>query len=123
MRKVTTSILVGLMAITSISAASAADCGFPPMNKPSVPDGKTASRVVINATIGALKAYGDTMNKYLDCMTANQESFFNNMTKKQQERWNDDFNKYIDELEEVQNNVNREIRLFNLTNKTTNKSS
>lgn len=117
MRKIAISVLVGLMTVTSMGAVSAADCGFPPMNKPSVPDGKTATRVIINATVGALKSYGDGMNTYLDCMTENQDKFFDNMTKKQQERWNDDFNNYMDELETVQNSVNRVIRLFNLNNK------
>jgi hypothetical protein len=119
MRTFAISVLVGLMTVTSINTTSAADCGFPPMDKPSVPNGKTDNRTVINATIGSLKAYGEGMNKYLDCMTENQDGYFNNMNKKQQERWIEDFNVQAEGLEELQNAINREIRLFNLTNKST----
>ena len=53
------------------------------------------------------------MNIYLDCLDQNQEEQFFNMTKEQQERWLNDYNTLAEGLADAQEALNKQIRIFN----------
>lgn len=93
--------------------AMAAECGVTPQQDFQVPDGETATRDQMTAAINALRAYGEAVNSYLDCLDANQETQFFNMTVEQQERWIEDYNALAENLSQVQNLLNEQIRIFN----------
>lgn len=91
----------------------AKDCGFPPQQKPVIPAGELANRTQMDAAIAGIRAYGTLVNNYLNCLEGNRAKMFYIMNKEQQDRWVEDFNTVADGLEQLQNQVNAEIRAFN----------
>jgi len=107
----------GLLTLTTglllSSLAYAEDCGFPPQNKPVIPDGTTATRDIMTAASESVRSYANVMNQHLNCLQANRDGYFFNMTREQQQRWVEDYNSLVDGLEEVENALNTQIRTFN----------
>ncbi len=107
-------LILGLMfSLSGPNYAYASDCGLPPSGAPGVPDGATANDDQIRTAIRAVQDYGTVVQRYLNCMQLKQDDFFLNMNTEQRERWNDDFNTLADLLEDIENRLNEEIRIFN----------
>jgi hypothetical protein len=108
-----------VVALTGILLASqpvrtlARDCGMPPGNGPVIPDGVTATNEEIGIAIRAIQDYGFEVRAYTDCLQLNKENFFLNMTEDQRERWAEDFNTLADNLTDLENSLNEQIRIFN----------
>ncbi len=114
MKLVFTAFLLGLgLTLVGPDVASASDCGLPPINTPTVPDGSTANDDQIRIAIRAVQDYGTAVQNYLNCMQLKQDEFFLNMSKDQRERWSEDYNALADHLEATENNLNEQIRIFN----------
>ena len=101
------------LAFASPDKASASDCGLPPMNAPTVPDGATANDDQIRLVIRAVQDYGTEVQGYLNCMQLKQDEFFLNMKTDQRERWSEDYNALADLLTDIETRLNEEIRIFN----------
>ncbi len=114
MKFLVTALLLGVMLVmTSPDYATASDCGLPPRNAPTVPDGTTANDDQIRVAIRAVQDYGSQVQRYLNCMQLKQDDFFLNMNTEQRERWNEDYNALADLLAEIEGRLNEEIRIFN----------
>ena len=107
-------LILGIMfSMSGPNYAHASDCGLPPQNAPTVPDGATANDDQIRIAIRAVQDYGTLVQRYLNCMQLKQDDFFLNMNTEQRERWNEDFNTLADLLTEIEGRLNEEIRIFN----------
>jgi hypothetical protein len=107
-------LILGIMFnLSAPNTAFAADCGLPPGDAPTVPDGATATDDQIKAAIREVRDYGTAVQRYLNCMQLKQDDFFLNMNTEQRERWNEDFNALADLLAEIENGLNDQIRIYN----------
>lgn len=100
-------------AVTTGARAEVTECGFPPRNTPAIPDGKKVTREGLTAAIMAVKTYGELVNAFLDCQEEGKKELFLILSKKQQNRWAEDFNAQAELLTEVEKKLNEQIRIFN----------
>ena len=91
----------------------AKDCGFPPDYFPSLPDPITSSRTDLTIAVQSVRAFGEVTNAHLNCLDESRAEMFLNMTKEQQNRWLEDYNKIVEDLTNLQEGLNIQIREFN----------
>ncbi len=108
--------LLGLSILNPTAEAYAADCGFPPTNEPNIPNGQVATSETMQAAVQSLRDYAALMNAHLDCLETNREEKFRSMNAEQQERWVEDYNTLFSRLQDFENQLNEQIRVFNARN-------
>jgi len=97
-------------------AAAIVDCGDPPMNRPVIPDGETASRQDMLTAVDAVQAFSDAVDEYLECKDERAQTVFQWMTEEQRDRWNEDTTEIHNRRVEIQRKMNEQIRVFNENN-------
>ncbi len=105
--------LLFVAGLVSGQTALADDCGFPPEDPPSLPEGISANREGMDIAVRAVREYSNQMNVYFDCLQMRRDEWFFNMNREQQARWLEDFNDLVDHLTEIETEMNRQIRAFN----------
>lgn len=104
---------IALGLATAPGTALAVDCGLPPAETPSIPDGATANSEEISRASRAVQEYGLKVQTYLNCLELNKEAFFLNMNEAQRARWAEDYNALADKLTELENALNQQIQIYN----------
>ena len=99
--------------LMTAAPALAKDCGMPPGDPPSVPNGTTATNDDIRVAVREIQDYGFDVQAYLNCQQLNRDFFFLNMSETQRERWTEDYNAMADALTEVETDLNTQIKVFN----------
>lgn len=108
---------IAVIAVAGLSVLGAsvvqAACTTPPEASPS-PDGKTASKADVMAAVKQLKALDAVTQKYIDCMydeaVAGASGDVDKKTKRRLEKAED---KALKRLEDAQNDLNAQIRVYN----------
>lgn len=94
------------------SAASAADCGEPPLDMPFVPAGENATAEDIRAARSSVLAYSATVDEFIGCMERRTALVSPYMTKEQMERRQEDLNDLHNERRDLQIKLNEAIRAY-----------
>ncbi len=89
------------------------DCGDPPADKPSIPDGHTATRAEMLAAVRAVKEFSDEVDRWLACKDKRAAKVFQWMNEDQRARWEADVNAVHNDRVALQRSMNAQIRLFN----------
>lgn len=102
-----------LMIATAMStSAFAGDCGEPPVDKPAVPDGASATQATIREARDAVIAYSGKVDKYLQCMDTRAASVIPYLTKEQKVRWDEDLASLHEQRRDLQTKMNEAIRAY-----------
>ena len=113
MLKTITRIGLGLAALVITQGAQAQDCGLPPDNVPTLPDGDPVDRTGLMAAIDEVKKYSADVNAYLDCMDARKELLFIHLTEAQRGRWNAETDAILEKLASIEVGMNEQIQKYN----------
>lgn len=105
--------VIALGLIAGSGTALAKDCGMPPAEAPSIPDGATATSDEISQATRAVQDYALKVQTYLNCLELNKEAFFLNMSEAQRARWAEDYNALADKLTEIETALNEQIQIYN----------
>ena len=105
-------ILIAGLAMLAGSAAHAADCGEPPMDKPFVPTGENATSDDIRDARTKVLAYSATVDEFIACMERRTALVSPYMTKEQIERRQDDLNNLHNDRRDLQIKLNEAIRAY-----------
>ncbi|MGY8986249.1 MAG: hypothetical protein ACKVIX_06430 [Sphingomonadales bacterium] len=104
--------IIGL-ALMASTTTLAKDCGFSPDYYPILPDAITSTRVDLRVAVQAVRAFGEVTNAHLNCLDESRAEVFLNMSKEQQSRWLEDYNKIVEDLTNLEEGLNVQIREFN----------
>ncbi len=98
---------------TAIStSALSADCGEPPMDRPTIPDGATATQASIRAARDSVIAYSTKVDTYLQCMDRRATNVVPYLTKDQKVRWDEDLASIHEKRRDLQTKMNEAIRAY-----------
>ena len=92
--------------------AQAGDCGQPPLDMPTVPNGATASADDIRSARDLVLAYSATVDEFIGCMEQRTPLVAPYMTKEQIERRQEDLNDLHNERRDLQIQLNEAIRAY-----------
>ena len=92
--------------------AIAADCGEPPMDGPTVPDGSQSDSEQIRQARDKVLGFSKQVDAYLTCMDQRAPTIMPYLTKEQQTRWDEDLAKVHDYRRELQVKLNEAIRAY-----------
>jgi len=119
MRRPLYAVMLAVFSVAVLAAPPAAaivDCGDPPMHRPLIPDGATASRQDMLAAVDAVQAYSKAVDAYLQCKDKRAQTVFQWMSEEQRKRWNEDTTRIHNRRVEIQKSMNEQIRIFNENN-------
>jgi len=105
------SLLIAFSLFASLPAA-AGDCGQPPLDKPAIPNGATATTEHIRQARDAVVAYSEKVDKYLSCMDTWGQKIMPFMTKDQKARWAEDLASLHNGRRNLQIKMNDAIRAY-----------
>ena len=94
------------------TSAFAADCGEPPVDQPTVPDGASATQATIRAARDSVVAYSTKVDEYLQCMDRRANSVVPYLTKEQKVRWDEDLAGLHEKRRDLQTKMNEAIRAY-----------
>ncbi|MFC3052433.1 hypothetical protein [Kordiimonas pumila] len=103
-------------AFISWGAAAAEDCGEPPVNYPTIPNGETSDAEQIRIARDAVVAYSDTVDAYIACMDQRGQLLLPYMSKDQRLRWDEDLANLHNKRRDMQTEMNMAIRSYRKTN-------
>jgi len=109
------SVVLGTVICTG--TASAADCGEPPVDAPTVPSGASASPNDMRIARERVIAYSDEVDQWLTCMDNRSSRLAQFLTREQRARLTEDLNKLHTDRQAVQRKLNTEIRAYRDANR------
>ena len=95
----------------SLSAA-ADDCGEPPLDLPTIPNGTTATVDDIRVAREDVVKYSQKVDAYLSCMDKRSQALLPYMTKEEKARWDEDLTNLHNGRRDVQIKMNDAIRAY-----------
>lgn len=101
-----------LAATMSTLPVLAEECGEPPFDQPTIPDGAASEAEQIREARNAVVAYSAKVDEYLACMDSRGAKLLSYMTKEQQARWSEDLADLHESRRELQNQMNLAIRAY-----------
>ncbi|MEX0297527.1 MAG: hypothetical protein AB3N28_00555 [Kordiimonas sp.] len=106
--------LLGMIMAATVSAMPvvAEECGEPPMDQPSIPNGETSTADQIRSARNAVVAFSTEVDEYLACMDTRGAKLLPFLTKEQQVRWDEDLANLHDSRRDLQNQMNLAIRAY-----------
>lgn len=114
MKKILSLVTLGLGLVGT--PVIAADCGEPPMDQISVPDGGGANADQIRDARNAIVAYSKRVDEYLSCMDQRAAKLLPYLTKDQQARWDEDLAAVHENRRQLQIKMNEAIRAYRRAN-------